>query len=49
LAERAPRLTSQHFKTFGRVVEIRLMSNFGFVEFENVDVSRGCVPAGRAG
>jgi arginine/serine-rich splicing factor 4/5/6 len=26
-----------HFKTFGRVVEIRLMSNFGFVEFENVD------------
>ncbi|KLT43516.1 hypothetical protein CC85DRAFT_48831 [Cutaneotrichosporon oleaginosum] len=26
-----------HFKTFGRVVEVRLMSNFGFVEFETVD------------
>ncbi|BEI81809.1 hypothetical protein CcaverHIS002_0209690 [Cutaneotrichosporon cavernicola] len=26
-----------HFKTFGRVVEVRLMSNFGFVEFETTD------------
>lgn len=29
----------EHFKPFGRVVDVRLMSNFGFVEFENADVS----------
>lgn len=34
-------LQPQHFKGFGRVVDIRLMSNFGFVEFETVDVSDG--------
>lgn len=29
----------KHFKGLGRIVDIRLMANFGFVEFENADVS----------
>ncbi|RSH82672.1 uncharacterized protein EHS24_007666 [Apiotrichum porosum] len=32
-----------HFKTIGRVVDIRLMANFGFVEFETAeDVEAAC-------
>jgi hypothetical protein len=32
----------QHFKTIGRVVDIRLMANFGFVEFETAEVLTTC-------